>query len=157
MSTRITLAELPPVVTELLAAITEALTVPLPAIADADERAYHRLLERRTTDVRIYLATMLDFAGVDISVDAVKLRARTAATPVTYGLYEDEQAKVEERENTRCGRCRRPFDPADTRFDGHARHRETPWCRRCIDNCHEGSAEHVCVICDPKRYGGEGR
>lgn len=94
MSTRITLAELPPEVTELLAAITEALTVPLPTIADADERAYHRLLERRTTDVRIYLATMLDFADVDISVDAVKLRARTADTPVTYGLYEKTEPEV---------------------------------------------------------------
>ena len=91
MSKRITLAELPPTVTDLLAAITEALTVPLPTISDADERAYHRLLEQRTTDVRIYLATMLDFPDVDITVDAAKIRARAAITPVTYSLYEAEQ------------------------------------------------------------------
>ncbi len=51
-----------------------------------------------------------------------------------------------------CARCRRPFDPADTRFDGHARHADTPWCRRCIDNCHEGDADHRCIICTPDAY-----
>jgi hypothetical protein len=47
-----------------------------------------------------------------------------------------------------CGKCRQPFDPADTRFDGHARHRETPYCRRCVDLCHDNEiADHRCVIC----------
>ncbi|MFF9153858.1 hypothetical protein ACF1AB_16695 [Streptomyces sp. NPDC014846] len=82
------LAALPPAVTDLLAAIVEALTVPLPSIDVADERAYHRLLEHRTTDVRVYVATMLDFADVDITVDAAEIRARTAVTPVTYAPYE---------------------------------------------------------------------
>lgn len=53
-----------------------------------------------------------------------------------------------------CARCRTPFDPADTRSDGRARHRLSDYCRRCISNCHEGGAEHVCVICDPARYRG---
>lgn len=56
-----------------------------------------------------------------------------------------------------CQRCGHAFDPSDTRFDGHGRYRNTVFCRSCVDNCHEGSAEHVCVICDPKRYGGEVR
>jgi hypothetical protein len=46
-----------------------------------------------------------------------------------------------------CGACAVPFDPADTRFDGHARHGETSWCRSCIDRCHEGDADHRCPIC----------
>lgn len=49
-----------------------------------------------------------------------------------------------------CGRCHRPFDPADTRFDGRARHRNTPWCRSCVDRCHESTdAFHVCAVCRP--------
>jgi hypothetical protein len=48
-----------------------------------------------------------------------------------------------------CGKCRRPFDPADTRFDGRARHKATPYCRGCVDRCHESTdAFHRCVICD---------
>lgn len=61
------------------------------------------------------------------------------------------------RAENQCRRCRRPFNPTDTRFDGHARHKDSPWCRRCVDNCHDGGAEHVCLICDPQRYGGEHR
>jgi hypothetical protein len=68
-----------------------------------------------------------------------------------------EEQNAADRENSRCRRCRKPFDPADTRFDGRARYQDTPWCRTCIDTCHEGSAEHVCVICEPARYGGETR
>jgi hypothetical protein len=46
-----------------------------------------------------------------------------------------------------CGKCRTPFAPDDTRFDGHARHASTPYCRRCVDACHEADAFHQCVIC----------
>lgn len=87
------LINLPEPVRDLLTAVAEALTVPLPSIDTADERAYHRLLERRTTDVRIYLTTMLDFADVDITRDAAGIRARTAATPVQYALYQPEGAE----------------------------------------------------------------
>lgn len=49
-----------------------------------------------------------------------------------------------------CGKCKTPYDPADTRFDGHARHRETPYCRRCVDLCRDNEiADHRCVICAP--------
>lgn len=48
----------------------------------------------------------------------------------------------------RCGRCRRPFDPADTRFDGHAEYRDSGYCRSCIDLCHNTEiADHRCPIC----------
>ncbi|MFC7880450.1 hypothetical protein ACFUVV_00980 [Streptomyces sp. NPDC057376] len=44
-----------------------------------------------------------------------------------------------------CGQCRRTFDPADTR---HAQHAQTPYCRSCVDRCHESTdAFHVCAIC----------
>jgi hypothetical protein len=47
-----------------------------------------------------------------------------------------------------CGKCRQPFDSADTRFDGRARHYLTPYCRGCVDRCHDNeSADHRCVIC----------
>jgi hypothetical protein len=47
-----------------------------------------------------------------------------------------------------CGKCKRPFDPADTAFDGQARHYLTPYCRGCVDRCHDNeSADHRCVIC----------
>ncbi|MFI9079171.1 hypothetical protein ACIGW8_22325 [Streptomyces sioyaensis] len=47
-----------------------------------------------------------------------------------------------------CGRCRLLFDPADTRFDGRARYRETPFCRGCVDACHESTdACHRCPVC----------
>lgn len=47
-----------------------------------------------------------------------------------------------------CQRCKRPFDPGDTRFDGQARSGSTPWCRSCVDRCHESSdAFHACPIC----------
>jgi hypothetical protein len=83
-----TVGALPPAVAELLGAVVEALTVPLPSIDEGDERAYHRLLERRTTDVRIILGSILDYPAVPIDNDADDVRARIADTPVTYGLYE---------------------------------------------------------------------
>ncbi|GAQ52104.1 hypothetical protein [Streptomyces acidiscabies] len=47
-----------------------------------------------------------------------------------------------------CGKCRTAFDPADTRFDGHAQQGTTPYCRRCVDACHDTEiADHRCVIC----------
>ncbi|MEH0578969.1 hypothetical protein QBA54_31870 [Streptomyces sp. B21-108] len=83
-------ADLPPAVSDLLAAVVEALTVPLPTIDEHDERAYNRLLVRRTSEVRIILASILDYPNVPIDNDPADLRARTATMPVTYALYEPE-------------------------------------------------------------------
>jgi hypothetical protein len=58
----------------------------------------------------------------------------------------EEQPAVEESEA--CGKCKQPFDPADTRFDGRARYHLTPYCRACVDRCHDTEiADHRCVIC----------
>ena len=47
-----------------------------------------------------------------------------------------------------CAKCRTPFDPTDARFDGHARHSISPYCRRCVDFCRDTEiADHRCVIC----------
>lgn len=55
----------------------------------------------------------------------------------------EEQPAVEA-----CGKCRHHFDPADKRFDGRARYRLTPYCRGCVDRCHDTEvADHRCVIC----------
>jgi hypothetical protein len=58
----------------------------------------------------------------------------------------EEQPAVAESET--CGKCKQPFDPADTRFDGRGRYASTPWCRGGVDRCHDNeSADHRCVIC----------
>ncbi|MFM9594013.1 hypothetical protein ACKI1O_32075 [Streptomyces scabiei] len=122
----------------LLAAVLDALTVPYDA-ADYDQRILDRAAHARTA-----VTAVLTEANADIAWDTGYLRKKLAV----------EQAAADERAKNRCQRCRKPFDPADTSFDGRARYRETPHCRACVGNCHEGSAEHVCVICEPKRYGG---
>ncbi|MFC9681319.1 hypothetical protein [Streptomyces sp. NPDC056948] len=86
----------------------------------------------------------------------------TGAVPEGYGWYGEtvEAVEFEQRPMTvlswepveepadACGKCKTPFDPADTRFDGHAQHGVTPYCRRCIDRCHDNEiADHRCVIC----------
>ncbi|MFI2184564.1 hypothetical protein [Streptomyces sioyaensis] len=54
-----------------------------------------------------------------------------------------------------CGRCRQPFDTTDTRFNGRAQSRGTPFCRGCVDRCHESTdAFHRCPVCTE---GGDGR
>ncbi|RST00380.1 hypothetical protein EF910_32105 [Streptomyces sp. WAC07149] len=47
----------------------------------------------------------------------------------------------------KCAKCKRPFDPADTRFDGQARSGEKPFCRGCVDIC-QGTeiADHWCPV-----------
>jgi hypothetical protein len=47
-----------------------------------------------------------------------------------------------------CTRCKTPFDPQDRTFDGRARHDETPFCRSCVDRCHESTDfAHQCAVC----------
>ncbi|MFJ5802714.1 hypothetical protein [Streptomyces decoyicus] len=69
------------------------------------------------------------------------------STPETNA--ERRLAEYGERDDVEtCGRCRRPFDPADTRFDGRARHRTTPFCGGCVDRCHESTDPfHRCPVC----------
>ncbi|KOG44774.1 hypothetical protein ADK75_34460 [Streptomyces virginiae] len=73
---------------DLLDAIVEALNVPLPSIAEADERLYYRLLERRALAVRIIVQINRTVTR-DPSVAADAIRTRTAEEPVTYTPFED--------------------------------------------------------------------
>ncbi|MGX1504644.1 UNVERIFIED_CONTAM: hypothetical protein RKD43_003269 [Streptomyces graminofaciens] len=77
-------------VVDLLAAVVAALDLPLPSIDDADERAYHRLLERRTSDVRIALEVKLQYLGDDVSDTTEAIRRRTAEEPITYTRFDFE-------------------------------------------------------------------
>ena len=122
----------------LLEAVLEAVTLPY----SGPEHA--RRMETRADWVRATVKGALEEDPSGIGWNADFLRGRLAA----------EQAEADEREKNRCHRCRKPFDQDDTAFDGRARYRDTPHCRGCVDACHDGGAEHVCVICDPKRYGG---
>ncbi|WP_406367233.1 hypothetical protein [Streptomyces sp. NBC_01546] len=72
---------------DLLAAIVAALDVPLPSIADTDERLYYRLLEQRACSVRILLRANLAHSR-DPWLAASSIRRRTAEEPVTYTPFE---------------------------------------------------------------------
>ncbi|MBP5915880.1 hypothetical protein ACH3XX_42340 [Streptomyces scabiei] len=122
----------------LLTVVLDALTVP----NDADD--YDQRIDARARIARITIGEALAESPDQLGWNADFLRQRLAT----------EQAEADERAKNRCGRCHQPFDSADLRHDGHGRYASTPWCRSCIDNCRDGSAEHVCRICDPKRYGG---
>lgn len=48
----------------------------------------------------------------------------------------------------KCGRCSRLFDPTDKSFNGAARYGNSPFCRGCVDRCHESTdAFHQCPVC----------
>ncbi|WP_216587537.1 hypothetical protein [Streptomyces brasiliscabiei] len=149
----------------LLEAVLEAVTLPY------DTGDHARRMEIRADWVRATLKGALeeDPANIGWNIDFLRSRLRVEeaeaadravrrsvdrAFPVVAQFLAEERATAT---SDQCARCRKRFDSTDTRFDGRARYRETPHCRACVDNCHEGSAEHVCVICDPKRYGGEVR
>ncbi|MET8982115.1 hypothetical protein ABZX85_41685 [Streptomyces sp. NPDC004539] len=121
----------------LLEGVRDALTLPFD-VPDHDRR----MLDRAAL-VRVLLNSALDEHLADIGWDTGCLKR---------GVLQEEQDAAE-REANRCRRCRRPFEGDDTRFDGRARHRDTPWCRSCIDTCRDGGPSHTCGICDPSRYG----
>jgi hypothetical protein len=82
--------------------------------------------------------------------DPAKLRAelvQVAAVAVNWIEAIDRRAPVEEQPaadaSEACGKCRRPFDPAD-----NARYHLTPYCRGCVNRCTDSEiADHRCVIC----------
>lgn len=73
---------LPADIAALLAAVCDALDIPLPGIDDADERARTQLLVTRSARARIAVECVL--AGHDVANNADWLRETTADTPVTY-------------------------------------------------------------------------
>jgi hypothetical protein len=47
---------------------------------------------------------------------------------------------------TACRKCRRPFDPTGPWH--RAQEPGTPWCRECVNRCHDSEiADHCCDIC----------
>ena len=87
-----------------------------------------------------------DEQGLFLSEAAVWLDAAIEAGIAP--LAESPTAPAAAEQSEACGKCKQPFDPADTRFDGHARFYLTPYCRGCVDRCHDNeSADHRCVIC----------
>jgi hypothetical protein len=74
------------------------------------------------------------------------------------GAVLDDVTDSEPNQPPHCARCHQHFDPTDTRFDGHAQHQDTPFCRQCVDRCHESSdAFHQCAVCRTPAEGGEAR
>jgi hypothetical protein len=89
-------------------------------------------------------------AGWAVAVAAVQLRRMATAGKASPAGPTATQPAADA-----CARCGRPFDPRDLSFDGHARQGSTPFCRRCVDRCHESEdAGHACPVC---RQGGEAR
>lgn len=78
-------------VLDLLAAIRDTVNLPLPSTADVDDRAWQQLMHRRLIDLHAVLSVSLHpdyvthLAPADLAAD---LRARTAAAPVTYTLWQ---------------------------------------------------------------------
>jgi hypothetical protein len=122
----------------LLEATLDAITLPYGA------HDYDRRMRERVGWTLATLKGALAEDPADLGWNVDFLRGKLTA----------EQAEADERAKNLCGRCHRPFDASDTRFDSRARHKATPFCRWCTDNCHDRGTEHVCVICEPKRYGG---
>jgi hypothetical protein len=142
----------------LLAALAEALNAPLAADL-ADDATRYRILRHRAENAEIAIGSVLKHGMEDLEGSTRWLREATAAEPVTYTVWQQPAGQGEKDTHTgestpqpvdACGRCKKPFDPTDTRWDGHARHRDTPFCRSCVDRCHESTdAFHRCPICAP--------
>lgn len=88
---------LPAPVTDLFAAIAEALAVPLPSTDPADEHASYRLLDRRATHVRVLLESLASHPDVSINRDAADVRKHIAQNPVTYTTFDEQKAADQER------------------------------------------------------------
>ena len=52
-----------------------------------------------------------------------------------------------------CARCGSLFTSPGELRDEHSRLADSPWCRGCVDQCHEGGDGHRCVICTPESEG----
>ncbi|MET7779588.1 hypothetical protein ABZU94_29830 [Streptomyces mirabilis] len=87
-------SDLPEPVTELFAAIAEALDVPLPSTELDDERAANRLLGLRAAYVRHLLESLASHPNVSIHRDAADVRGHIEQTPVTYTTWETEKARA---------------------------------------------------------------
>ncbi|MFJ1995261.1 hypothetical protein [Streptomyces asiaticus] len=104
---------------------------------------------QREADAVSTMASKLDRGAVRLFLDEAGKVTRDAGE-ITQPAEKGEPADT-------CDRCRQPFDPSDARFDGRARHLYSPFCRRCVDRCHESTdAFHKCPVCAPAE-GGDSR
>lgn len=107
-------------------------------------------IQRTSTTIRITLTTE-EAEAVRDDLGAIWASKISAAGDQLHSLLESVTTETDSptaEQAEACGKCQKPFDPADTRFDGHARHNETPWCLGCVSRCHDSSdAFHACVIC----------
>ncbi|WP_240812564.1 hypothetical protein [Streptomyces sp. DASNCL29] len=95
---------------------------------------------QREADAVSVMASKIDRGAVRLFLDEAGKVTRDAGE-ITQPAEKGEPADT-------CDRCRQPFDPSDARFDGRARHLYSPFCRRCVDRCHESTdAFHVCAVC----------
>lgn len=147
---------------QLLEAVLEAVTLP----TDTPEHA--RRMEIRADWVRATVKGALadDPAGIGWHADYLRGKLRTEETeateraakasvdrafPTVAAFLAGERAKPvgQAQAGNRCARCRWTFDPHDKKHDGRARHRETPFCNRCVDLCQDSeSADHWCPVDD---------
>jgi len=74
---------LPPALRDLLAAVVEAIDVPLAQHAD-DDQARARLLDHRANHAVIAIESVLKHGTEDVEDSARWLRERTAREPVTF-------------------------------------------------------------------------
>ncbi|MFB7938992.1 hypothetical protein [Streptomyces sp. NPDC056049] len=90
------LTDLPGEVTSLVAAIVEALDLPLPSVEDADEAKHYRVLEKRAEDVIVGLSMLLKFASeMPVAEATVYVRDWTKRHPITYTPFRSDQTEAE--------------------------------------------------------------
>ncbi|MGM9380318.1 hypothetical protein [Streptomyces antibioticus] len=89
----VTPSSLPTAVTDLFAAIAEALDVPLASTDPDDELARNVLLDLRSSHVRILLESLASHPEVPLDKDAADVRQYTERTPVTYTTWADVKAR----------------------------------------------------------------
>lgn len=134
---------------------------------DDTERALYRIAEALAAEIErlraevagrvsVETAEAIWRAGVIAGGEADQAAGPAVPTPLRWGLDDVELGDAGDADDEddapeappACGKCRRPFDETDRRHDGHARAGDSPWCRRCVDRCHESTDfAHECVIC----------
>lgn len=81
--------------------------------------------------------------------DPIDVDAPDAPRPLRQARLVLEDLGPVVPDSERCAKCRTPFDPTDDRFDGNGQYGTKPWCRRCVDRCHESTDfAHRCKVCE---------
>lgn len=88
-------------------------------------------------------------AGAESDPARIRAELIQVAAVCAAWIYDiDRRGATDAQQVDACGKCRQPFNPADTSYNGHARYANTPYCRGCVEHCHDTEiADHACVIC----------